>query len=197
MTAAVQALIERFDHLRNSGVCSPTTRSLLDDAQVLLAALSTPPADDVREALAEIERWKDRPTITRRSHMDQIEGLERLRDLLAAEVRRHEKVAATVDNLRFVNSAVVLAALAQMEEVAADRQQLQSVKLSILRRRIASLQGQIENQAAEVHPYGTVTDAEAKELTTIHAIAQATGMSVESAFDALADIRKAAREVHP
>lgn len=47
--------------------------------------------------------------------------------------------------------------------------------------------------------YGTVpaeriSEAEAKELMTIHAIAQATGMSVESAFDALTDIRKAARD---
>lgn len=53
MSAEVRALIERFDHLRNSGVCSPTTRGLLDDAQALLSALSTPPADDVREAVAE------------------------------------------------------------------------------------------------------------------------------------------------
>lgn len=51
MSAEVKALLERFDHLRNSGVCSPTTRGLLDDAQALLAALSSPPADDVREAL--------------------------------------------------------------------------------------------------------------------------------------------------
>lgn len=32
-------LAERFDWLRNSGVCSPTTRSLLDDAQCLIAEL--------------------------------------------------------------------------------------------------------------------------------------------------------------
>lgn len=32
----VLALIERFNFLRNSGVCSPTTRSLLDEAERLL-----------------------------------------------------------------------------------------------------------------------------------------------------------------
>lgn len=42
------------------------------------------PVSAVELAAAEIERWKDRPTITRRSHMDQIVGIERLRDLLAA-----------------------------------------------------------------------------------------------------------------
>lgn len=53
MKDKIRALIQRFDHLRNSGVCSPTTRGLLDDAQSLLAELSTPPAaDDVREAVA-------------------------------------------------------------------------------------------------------------------------------------------------
>ncbi len=56
MTTTSEALIERFDHLRNSGVCSPTTRALLDDAQSLITALSTPPAApegnfDVREAV--------------------------------------------------------------------------------------------------------------------------------------------------
>jgi hypothetical protein len=30
------ALIQRFDMLRNSGICSPTTRGLLDDAEALL-----------------------------------------------------------------------------------------------------------------------------------------------------------------
>ncbi|MEX8058713.1 hypothetical protein [Microbacterium sp. 16-032] len=50
--ADITELIKRFDHLRNSGVCSPTTRALLDEAQALIDALSTPPADDVREALA-------------------------------------------------------------------------------------------------------------------------------------------------
>ena len=53
MSAEVQALIERFDRLRNGGVCSPTTRGLLDEAESLLRSLSTPPADDVREALGE------------------------------------------------------------------------------------------------------------------------------------------------
>lgn len=32
----VAALFERFDFMRNSGICSPTTRSLLDDAQAAL-----------------------------------------------------------------------------------------------------------------------------------------------------------------
>lgn len=33
---AVEALVVRFDWLRNSGVCSPTTRGLLDDAERLM-----------------------------------------------------------------------------------------------------------------------------------------------------------------
>lgn len=90
---------------------------------------STSPEDDVREALAEIERWKDRPTITRRSHMDQIEGIERLRDLLAAEVRPHgtvtdAKVSAVQDalsipfhGLSFRDRAIVRAALEAAREV--------------------------------------------------------------------------------
>ena len=32
-------LFERFDALRNSGICSPTTKSLLDDTQCLIAEL--------------------------------------------------------------------------------------------------------------------------------------------------------------
>jgi hypothetical protein len=41
-------LVDRFNALRESGICSPTTRSLLDDAQCLLAeALDEPaPADE-------------------------------------------------------------------------------------------------------------------------------------------------------
>lgn len=34
--AAVAELVARFDNLRDSGICSPTTRGLLDDAQRLL-----------------------------------------------------------------------------------------------------------------------------------------------------------------
>lgn len=34
----VQKLIERFNWMRDSGVCSPTTRGLLDDAQAALEA---------------------------------------------------------------------------------------------------------------------------------------------------------------
>lgn len=43
-------------------------------------------------------------------------------------------------------------------------------------------------------PAEQISDAEVEELMTIHAIAQATGMSVEAAFDALTAIRKAARD---
>jgi hypothetical protein len=32
-------LIQRFDWLRNGGVCSPTTRGLLDDAQAMIDGL--------------------------------------------------------------------------------------------------------------------------------------------------------------
>lgn len=32
----VEKLIERFGWMRESGVCSPTTRALLDDAEALL-----------------------------------------------------------------------------------------------------------------------------------------------------------------
>lgn len=34
----IRALTQRFDAMRDSGVCSPTTRALLDDAQAALAA---------------------------------------------------------------------------------------------------------------------------------------------------------------
>ena len=46
-----------------------------------------------------------------------------------------------------VNAEVVLAALAAIEEVAADRKQIQSVRLSIVRLRIRSLQREIEQVA--------------------------------------------------
>lgn len=39
---AAEKLIARFDLLRNSGVCSPTTRSLLDEAERLLREGVTP-----------------------------------------------------------------------------------------------------------------------------------------------------------
>lgn len=57
-----EALIVRFDWMRNSGVCSPTTRSLLDDAQDLLASTAQPaPTPNDREALSGhmwyITRW--------------------------------------------------------------------------------------------------------------------------------------------
>lgn len=35
------ALIERFNWLRDSGVCSPTTRAILDDAESALASVRT------------------------------------------------------------------------------------------------------------------------------------------------------------
>lgn len=46
-----RALIERFDWMRNSGICSPTTRGLLDDAEAMIVAalasrVSTPPSED-------------------------------------------------------------------------------------------------------------------------------------------------------
>jgi hypothetical protein len=37
-----KALAKRFDDMRDSGICSPTTRGLLDDAQCLIAELIDP-----------------------------------------------------------------------------------------------------------------------------------------------------------
>lgn len=48
-----------------------------------------------------------------------------------------------------VNAEVVQAALSRMLEVAMDRDQLQSVRLSVLKRRIVSLQNQIDSQKSE------------------------------------------------
>ncbi len=45
-----------------------------------------------------------------------------------------------------VNAEVVQAALSRMLEVAMDRDQMQSVRLSILKRHIVSLQNQIDSQ---------------------------------------------------
>lgn len=36
-----EALIARFNYMRNSGICSPTTRGLLDDAEALINRLTT------------------------------------------------------------------------------------------------------------------------------------------------------------
>ncbi|WP_217584872.1 hypothetical protein [Microbacterium sp. GbtcB4] len=49
-----------------------------------------------------------------------------------------------------VNAAVVTAALSQMMEVAMDRDNMQSVRLSILKRRIVSLQNHVDEQSIEV-----------------------------------------------
>ncbi|QXE28544.1 hypothetical protein [Microbacterium paraoxydans] len=49
-----------------------------------------------------------------------------------------------------VNAAVVAAALSQMTEVAMDRDNMQSVRLSILKRRIVSLQNHVDEQSVEV-----------------------------------------------
>lgn len=57
VTAAREALIERFDALRNSGVCSPTTRGLLDDAQALIDRLTAPPADWPIPRYAMLDIW--------------------------------------------------------------------------------------------------------------------------------------------
>lgn len=58
-----------------------------------------------------------------------------------------------------INAEVVEAALAQMLAVAVDRDLMQSVRLSILKRRIVTLQGQIEHQKTTEHP-GTWIDSD-------------------------------------
>jgi hypothetical protein len=50
---------------------------------------------------------------------------------------------------RTVNAEVVLAALAQIEDVLAERTQMQSTRISIARRRVAALRQQVENVAEE------------------------------------------------
>lgn len=52
-----------------------------------------------------------------------------------------------------VNADVVSAALSQMLDIAMDRENMQSVRLSILKRKIVSLMSQIENQAAETEVF--------------------------------------------
>lgn len=68
------------------------------------------------------------------------------------------------DDVRYVSAEVVLAALAQMEDVAADRELFQGTKVSILRRRTVSLQQQIENQARPTPPADDVREALADSL---------------------------------
>lgn len=48
-----------------------------------------------------------------------------------------------------INADIILAALAEMEAVAGDREQLQSVRLSIVRRRIAKLSMLVEQQRTD------------------------------------------------
>ncbi|WP_177243878.1 hypothetical protein [Microbacterium sp. AR7-10] len=48
-----------------------------------------------------------------------------------------------------IDSDIILAALGEMEAVAGDREQLQSVRLSIVRRRIAKLSKLIEQQRTD------------------------------------------------
>ena len=51
---------------------------------------------------------------------------------------------------RMVNAEVVEAALTRMLEVAMDRDNLQATRLSIVKRRIVSLQNQIDQQSVDV-----------------------------------------------
>lgn len=58
-----EALIARFDMLRNSGVCSPTTRGLLDDAEALLRRQgSTDPKCEHGIALSDLCAYADHMT---------------------------------------------------------------------------------------------------------------------------------------
>lgn len=61
--SATDDLISRFDALRNSGICSPTTRGLLDDAQRLLTDWEyeyRPTTDDYPNE----PEWARRPEVT-------------------------------------------------------------------------------------------------------------------------------------
>ena len=53
---------------------------------------------------------------------------------------------------RVVNAEVVAAALTQMIEVAMDRDTMPSVRLSILKRRLVSLQNHIDEQSTDAAP---------------------------------------------
>ena len=55
----VRGLIARFDRLRNSGICSPTTRGLLDDAPALLVRPHGTVTDAEVGMLRELSRRRD------------------------------------------------------------------------------------------------------------------------------------------
>jgi len=147
-------------------------------------ALSTPPADDVREALDHLDALNESGRIQYADYVALHDMVSRI------EVRPHGTVteAEDVSALRGEPIALSLFRMFVREHDEGDGPERVLVEVADIRTALRLL---------DARSHGTVTDAEAKELTTIHAIAQATGMSVESAFDALAAIRKAAREVHP
>lgn len=126
-------------------------------ALALRPGVATPPADDVREARAEIERWKDRPTITRRSHMDQIEGIERLRDLLAA------LSTPPADDVREVLEAIWDDGNATgLDGWVGPGRGTRPVDSEAIEARSRAIKK--HGAAFEVRPRGTVTDAEVADL---------------------------------
>lgn len=57
--------------------------------------------------------------------------------------------------MRMINADVVDAALSRMLEVAMDRDTMQSVRLSILKRQIVSLQNHLDQQSESTDPAHT------------------------------------------
>lgn len=45
----IESLLKRFDDLRDSGVCSPTTRGLLDDAEKVILSLQAHYGDPISD----------------------------------------------------------------------------------------------------------------------------------------------------
>lgn len=161
--ADITALIERFDHLRNSGVCSPTTRAVLDEAQALIISLPTPPADDVSEALASSDEALTLDQVMQHAYANAVTRApgrmtwgEALREFatwmrerdarLIAEIRPHGTVTDAEESM-----PVKLLRMFVREHDEGDGPEQVAVEVSDLRHVLRLLDAALE-AAQEVHP---------------------------------------------